>query len=59
VPPLAIILGVLVFNEVPVPLAIAGGVLCLIGVGLTRRRAGRVDRPEVVLSRPRVESPQE
>jgi drug/metabolite transporter (DMT)-like permease len=39
VPPLAIILGLLVFNEIPVPLAIVGGVLCLVGVGLSRRRA--------------------
>jgi drug/metabolite transporter (DMT)-like permease len=59
VPPLAIILGVLVFNEVPVPLAIAGGVLCLIGVGLTRRRAVRVNRPEALPSRPQVDSTQE
>ena len=39
VPPLAIIAGLLVFGEVPAPLAIAGGVLCLVGVGLSRRRA--------------------
>jgi drug/metabolite transporter (DMT)-like permease len=38
VPPLAILLGFLVFNEVPVPLAIAGGVLCLVGVAVSRRK---------------------
>ncbi len=38
VPPLAIIFGLLVFHEIPLPLAIAGGVLCLVGVGLSRRR---------------------
>ncbi len=39
VPPLAIVFGLLVFTEIPVPLAIVGGVLCLVGVGLSRRRA--------------------
>ena len=38
VPPLAILLGFLVFAEVPVPLAIAGGVLCLAGVAVSRRK---------------------
>ena len=38
VPPLAILLGLLVFSEVPVPLAIAGGVLCLVGVAVSRRK---------------------
>jgi len=38
VPPLAILLGFLVFSEVPVPLAIAGGVLCLVGVAVSRRK---------------------
>ncbi len=38
VPPLAILLGLQVFGEVPAPLAIAGGVLCLVGVALSRRR---------------------
>lgn len=39
VPPLAIVLGFIVFAEVPAPLAIAGGAICLVGVGLSRRRA--------------------
>ena len=36
VPPLAIVAGLIVFAEVPAPLAIAGGVLCLVGVALSR-----------------------
>jgi drug/metabolite transporter (DMT)-like permease len=36
VPPLAIVAGLIVFGEVPAPLAIAGGVLCLVGVALSR-----------------------
>jgi drug/metabolite transporter (DMT)-like permease len=38
VPPLAIVMGVLFLGELPVPLAIIGGILCLVGVALTRRR---------------------
>jgi len=38
VPPLAILLGFLVFTEVPAALAIVGGVLCLAGVALSRIR---------------------
>jgi drug/metabolite transporter (DMT)-like permease len=41
VPPLAIILGLIFFTEVPAPLAIVGGLICLVGVALSRRR-GRV-----------------
>jgi len=36
VPPLAILMGVLLLGEVPVPLAVLGGVVCLVGVGLSR-----------------------
>ena len=39
VPPLAIIFGFIAFAEVPVPLAIAGGILCLVGVALSRRKS--------------------
>jgi len=39
VPPLTIIAGWLVFDEVPTLLAIIGGVLCLTGVALSRRRS--------------------
>jgi drug/metabolite transporter (DMT)-like permease len=44
VPPLAIILGLIVFGEVPAPLAIVGGVVCLVGVALSRRRS-RIPKP--------------
>jgi drug/metabolite transporter (DMT)-like permease len=49
VPPLAILAGWLVFGEVPALLAIVGGVLCLAGVGISRRR-DRVVTPAPVLS---------
>jgi drug/metabolite transporter (DMT)-like permease len=38
VPPLAVLLGWIVLSESPPALALAGGVLCLFGVALTRRR---------------------
>jgi drug/metabolite transporter (DMT)-like permease len=38
VPPLAIILGLIVFGVVPPVLAIVGGAICLVGVALSRRR---------------------
>ena len=41
VPPLAIIMGLIFFGEVPALLAIGGGVLSLAGVALSRRK-GRV-----------------
>ncbi|WP_213815813.1 DMT family transporter [Glaciihabitans sp. dw_435] len=37
VPPLATILGLIIFAEVPAALAIVGGVVCLVGVALSRR----------------------
>jgi drug/metabolite transporter (DMT)-like permease len=39
VPALVVVAGALVFSEFPAPLAIVGGILCLVGVGLSRRRA--------------------
>jgi drug/metabolite transporter (DMT)-like permease len=39
VPPLAILMGFLAFREVPHPLALVGGVVCLVGVALSRRRS--------------------
>jgi drug/metabolite transporter (DMT)-like permease len=39
VPPLVIVLGWLVLDEVPPFLALVGGAICLAGVGLSRRRA--------------------
>jgi drug/metabolite transporter (DMT)-like permease len=38
VPPLAIVLGLIVFGVVPPWLAIGGGAVCLVGVALSRRR---------------------
>jgi drug/metabolite transporter (DMT)-like permease len=38
VPPLAIVFGLIVFGEVPAVLAIVGGVVCLVGVALSRRK---------------------
>ncbi|AYF98586.1 DMT family transporter [Protaetiibacter intestinalis] len=51
VPPIAILAGWAVFQEVPTVLAVVGGVLCLTGVALSRRRpAPRVSgtTPQVV-----------
>ncbi|MBW8767328.1 MAG: DMT family transporter [Geodermatophilales bacterium] len=44
VPPLVILLGWLLLDEVPPALALAGGAVCLAGVALSRRR-GRVRPP--------------
>ncbi|ASO21349.1 drug/metabolite transporter (DMT)-like permease [Actinoalloteichus hoggarensis] len=41
VPPLTILGGVLLLDEVPPPPALFGGVLCLLGVALSRRREHR------------------
>jgi drug/metabolite transporter (DMT)-like permease len=38
VPPLSILLGWLLLDEVPPALAFVGGALCLVGVGVSRRR---------------------
>lgn len=38
VPPLAIVMGLIVFAEVPSPVAIIGGAICLVGVALSRRK---------------------
>lgn len=40
VPPLAIVMALIFFGEIPVPLAIVGGVICLAGVAISRRRSG-------------------
>ncbi len=41
VPAIAILLGLAFFGEIPAPLAIAGGVVCLVGVAISRRRSQR------------------
>ena len=38
VPAIVVVFGLIFFREVPGPLAIAGGVVCLVGVALSRRR---------------------
>lgn len=38
VPPLAIVLGLIVFGEIPAVTAIIGGAICLVGVAVSRRR---------------------
>jgi drug/metabolite transporter (DMT)-like permease len=38
VPPIVILLALAVFGEVPAPLAIVGGAVCLVGVAISRRR---------------------
>jgi drug/metabolite transporter (DMT)-like permease len=38
VPPIAVLLGWVLLGEVPPLLAVPGGLLCLAGVGLARRR---------------------
>lgn len=40
VPPITIVMSAVLLAEWPPPLAIAGGVVCLVGVGLTRRTGG-------------------
>ena len=39
VPAIAIVLALIFFREIPAPLAIVGGVICLVGVAISRRRS--------------------
>ena len=39
VPAVVVLLGFVFFREIPAPLAIAGGVVCLAGVALSRKRS--------------------
>ena len=48
VPPIAVIAGWLVFNEIPTVLTIIGGALCLTGVALSRRRPKSAAVPDAV-----------
>jgi drug/metabolite transporter (DMT)-like permease len=48
VPPLVVVAGWLLLEEVPPALAVAGGLVCLLGVALSRRR----DRPRVPAPEP-------
>ena len=47
VPPLVVLMGWLLLDEVPPVLAVVGGAVCLVGVALSRRR-GRVRSPAPV-----------
>lgn len=44
VPPVTIVLGWMLLDEVPVALAVVGGAVCLAGVGLSRRRGAEYTR---------------
>jgi len=48
VPAIVIVLGFVAFGEIPTLLAIVGGIICLIGVALSRRRTGTRREPAVV-----------
>lgn len=50
VPAIVIVLGLLAFGEIPTPLAIVGGVICLVGVALSRRSSAK--RPEPLTAPP-------
>ncbi|WP_246081322.1 DMT family transporter [Homoserinimonas aerilata] len=54
VPPLVVVMGLVAFGEVPAPLAIVGGIVCLAGVAVSRRmprtRADAMPRPGGVRS---------
>ena len=50
VPPLVILLALALFQEVPAPLAIVGGAICLLGVAISRRRPSRPRRQEAALT---------
>ncbi|WP_369254631.1 DMT family transporter [Geodermatophilus amargosae] len=45
VPPLVVLLSWLLLDEVPAPLAVVGGVVCLAGVAVSRRRSPSSPRP--------------
>ncbi|MBC7591251.1 MAG: DMT family transporter [Salinibacterium sp.] len=51
VPPLVILLGLIVFGEVPAAMAVVGGAICLVGVALSRSRTRPV-RPSATVSDP-------
>jgi drug/metabolite transporter (DMT)-like permease len=40
IPAIVVLLGFAAFREIPAPLAIAGGVVCLAGVALSRKKSG-------------------
>jgi drug/metabolite transporter (DMT)-like permease len=52
VPPVTIVLGLILFGEVPAVLAIVGGVITLAGVALSRRRPATPDPAKAPAPRP-------
>jgi drug/metabolite transporter (DMT)-like permease len=48
VPPLVIVLGFLVFGEVPTLVAVLGGAVCLAGVALSRKRSSIPEQPKTL-----------
>ena len=51
VPAIVVVLGFVAFGEIPTVLAIVGGVICLIGVAVSRRRSqGNRDQPDGLLT---------
>jgi drug/metabolite transporter (DMT)-like permease len=48
VPPLVIVLGFLVFGEVPTLVAVLGGAVCLAGVALSRKRSSIPEPPKTL-----------
>jgi drug/metabolite transporter (DMT)-like permease len=48
VPPLVILLGFLVFGEVPTLVAVVGGAVCLVGVALSRKRSSIPEPPKTL-----------
>jgi drug/metabolite transporter (DMT)-like permease len=47
VPAIVIVLGLVAFGEIPTLLAIVGGIICLVGVALSRRRTGKRSEPAI------------
>lgn len=54
VPAIVVLLGFVAFGEIPTLIAIVGGVICLVGVAISRRRSTPYALPMVVTSEPGV-----
>lgn len=48
VPPLVIVMGFVVFGEVPTLVAVVGGAVCLVGVALSRKRSSIPEQPKTL-----------
>lgn len=51
-PPLTIVMSAVLLGELPPPLALVGGVVCLVGVALSRRRPRMTAEPKEPAERP-------